>query len=279
MNLVGKIFTVLICLFCVVLMAMSMVVYATHKNWNEKAASLDKTVQQERKNKAELDGQLTQLRNDIATEKKLLNDSLAALTTEATTLKNERAGQEKRLTELDTKQRDAVAKMGVAQERFAAQKAQLDQVEKQLRAAEQARDTSFVETVKKTDELHQVVAEVNNLQKLNKGIVDDLRKYRTAVERRGVKVDAPDVAPPVDGRIMVVSGAGGGLMEVSVGGDQGLSAGHKLEVYRVGAAGPQYLGRVEVVSTTPHNAAVKILPDFQKGPMQKGDNVTNSFNK
>jgi hypothetical protein len=50
-------------------------------------------------------------------------------------------------------------------------------------------------------------------------------------------------------------------------------------VSRVGAAGPQYLGMVEVVSTTPHNAAVKVLPNFQKGAMQKGDNVTNSFNK
>ncbi len=273
MNLVGKIFTVLICLFCVVLMAMSMVVYATHTKWNEKAIALDKTVQQVRAEKTEAEPQLTQLKEDIATQKKLLTDSAAALTTEKTKLEADVKRQRDELTALDAKQRDAVAKMEAAQQKYAKEKAREEQLEKQLREAEQARDVAFNDTAKKTDELHEMAAQLALLKKTNSTLAADIAKYKKAAERVGVNLAAAEMTPPVDSRITKTTTSGTGLMEIGVGSDQGLAPGHKLEVYR----GADYLGRVEVVTTAPHTAAVKAVQGFQVGAMKVGDNVTNKL--
>jgi len=70
-------------------------------------------------------------------------------------------------------------------------------------------------------------------------------------------------------------GGAGGLIEISVGSDAGLHKGHRLEVYRTGASGSTYLGRVEVVEAVPDRAVCKIVPEFQKGAIQKGDHVAS----
>jgi hypothetical protein len=273
MNLVGKIFTVLICLFCVVLMALSMVVYATHTKWNEKAIDLDKKVQQARAEKTEAQRQNEVLQADLNTQKKLLTDSVAALSTEKTKLEADVKRQRDELTALDAKQRDAVAKMEAAQQQYAKSKARQEQIEKQLREAQQVRDNSFNETAKRTDELHQLAAELALLKKTNTTLAADIAKYRKAAERVGVNLNAAEMTPPVYSHITKTSEGVTGLMEIDNGSDQGLVAGHKLEVYR----GADYLGRVEVVSTTPHTAAVRPVQGFQVGAMKKGDNVTNKL--
>ena len=66
-----------------------------------------------------------------------------------------------------------------------------------------------------------------------------------------------------------------GLIEISLGTDDGLLKGHTLEVYR--KDGSAYLGRVEVTATQPDKAACKILPQFRQGPIQGGDRVTSKL--
>ncbi len=58
-------------------------------------------------------------------------------------------------------------------------------------------------------------------------------------------------------------------IELSLGGDDGIQAGHELDVYR----NDQYLGRVRVVSIKPDKAVAVILRDFVRGPIQRGDRV------
>ena len=61
---------------------------------------------------------------------------------------------------------------------------------------------------------------------------------------------------------------------VSVGRDDGLRAGHKLEVYR----GGQYLGRIEIKSIKDDQAIGQILASFRKGFIQAGDKVAAKIN-
>jgi hypothetical protein len=64
-----------------------------------------------------------------------------------------------------------------------------------------------------------------------------------------------------------------GLVEISLGADSGLRKGHKLEVFR----GPTYVGRVEVLETTPDRAVCKSDPAFQKSNLQKGDRIKSKL--
>jgi hypothetical protein len=80
--------------------------------------------------------------------------------------------------------------------------------------------------------------------------------------------------PPEDvsGRIKSVSPDG--LVEITIGSDQGLLKGHTLEVFRNGTR-PQYLGVLKIVEVTPH-AAVGLLmtPQFRK-LVQPNDQVAS----
>ena len=62
-------------------------------------------------------------------------------------------------------------------------------------------------------------------------------------------------------------------MEISIGADDGLLKGHKMEVVRMGGGASVYVGRIEVMRTTPDRAVCRVIPDMLKSPIQRGDRV------
>jgi hypothetical protein len=63
------------------------------------------------------------------------------------------------------------------------------------------------------------------------------------------------------------------LLEISIGADDGLKKGHTLEIYRSNS----YLGRVQVMETWPDRAVVKIIPEYRKVIIKKGDRVATKL--
>lgn len=59
------------------------------------------------------------------------------------------------------------------------------------------------------------------------------------------------------------------MVELSLGSNDGLRATHQLDAYR----GQDYLGRVEVLSTSTDRAVAMILMSYQRGTIQPGDDV------
>ena len=86
-----------------------------------------------------------------------------------------------------------------------------------------------------------------------------------------VRTDVDRIPPNVKGVVVTVGEKN--LIEISVGGDDGILVGHKLDVYREGA----YLGKVIVLKTSPDRAVAEIIPDFKRGTIRKGDRVATKF--
>ena len=75
---------------------------------------------------------------------------------------------------------------------------------------------------------------------------------------------------PSDGIVSAVRRKGATqLIEVTIGADDGLQAGHTVEVFR----GSKYLGRAEIISTSPDRAIGKLDRRFLRGQIQEGDRV------
>ena len=72
---------------------------------------------------------------------------------------------------------------------------------------------------------------------------------------------------------MVVNVGDKDLVEISIGDDDGILVGHQLDVYRDDV----YLGKVVVVKTSPDRAVAKIIPEYKKGTIRKGDSVTTKL--
>jgi len=95
----------------------------------------------------------------------------------------------------------------------------------------------------------------------------------TAVMReKGIDpaTDPGSVVPTVEGVVSKIERkAGGQMVEVTIGADDGLKAGNTLEVSR----GAKYLGRVEIIQTSPDKSVGRVDRKFQQGQIQEGDRV------
>ena len=86
-----------------------------------------------------------------------------------------------------------------------------------------------------------------------------------------VRTDVDQIPPNVNGEVIEVGEKD--LVEISVGGDDGILVGHTLDVYREGV----YLGKVVVLKTSDDRAVAKIIPNIQKGTIRKGDRVATKL--
>ena len=76
-----------------------------------------------------------------------------------------------------------------------------------------------------------------------------------------------DRVPNVEGQVLAVAS---GTIEVSLGSDDGLQIDHVLEVYLQG----EYVGRAVVTSVRPDRAVARIVKEYARGIVQRGDRVT-----
>jgi hypothetical protein len=176
------------------------------------------------------------------------------------------------------RERKAVEAMTATQNAAANLIAERDQLRKDVLVARNEREDAFKKSVELTDELHQSANELRTLKDKSVTLGQDIAKYNELKRLLNIaNVDAflQKTPPDVKGRVLTVDGTG--LVEISLGVDDGLQKGHRLEVYRTGASGATYLGKVEVVEAVPERAVCKIVREFQKGTVQKGDHVASKL--
>lgn len=288
MNLVGKILTFVILIMSIVFMSFVMAVYATHTNWRDAVMNTQATpdkplgykpqLEQAKAKNAALSDQLDKLKKEIDAEKAAKVQQLGKLETENQELKKQCDRQKDDLAKLDEQLRGAVAAMEATQKNATTLRAEVDGLRDEIRTVQKDREEQFQKVVKLTDELHQSVNELKLVQERNKTLAADYAKAVEVLRRFSLEAD-PDkysgVPPEVKGEVLAVSGTGS--LEISVGSDDGLIKGHKLEVYRTAQGTSTYLGRIEVTAVEPDKAVCKILPAFQKGQIQVGDHVASKL--
>ena len=95
---------------------------------------------------------------------------------------------------------------------------------------------------------------------------------KTVMDANGIdpNTDPSGVVPTVDGLVSQVRrSAGAQFVEVTIGADDGLKPGNTVEVFR----GSKYLGRLEIVTTSPDKSVGQVDRRFQQGQIQEGDRV------
>jgi hypothetical protein len=242
-------------------------VYSNQKNWKEKADQLQTQLTQAQAQGQELQAQIDNLNKNIDNEKAEKVKRVAALETERENLRREYLEREQAHAGLVEQNRQLIAQTEAVQNNMKGITDELTKLRGTLATIQQEKEQNFGELVKITDQLHQAQVQlVDQAKHLTKLLdVNDINPH-----------DPVDGQPPkVDGLVTAVSGQG--LIEISLGSDDGLRNGHKLEVYRASPTNSKYLGRIEVITTEPDRAVAKILPEFRKGAIQKEDRVATRF--
>jgi len=291
MNLVGKIFVVLIFVMSLVFMSFAVAVYATHRNWREvvllpreqvvpgKEIGLKFQLDEAKVKNDGFKNELDKVTRERDAEKNARIDAVAKLENELKVRTKERNDRDRDLAALVQSERNAVALAKTAVDEAARKAKESAGLRTDVLQAQKDRDANFTEVQRLLDELNQAVNDRVQLQNRLTTLAQDLAKAKEALryydinENSDYKAKAP---PRVDGVILSTPGAG--LVEISLGSDDGLRKGHQLEVYRISGGASTYVGRIEVVKTAPNLSVCKLAPNFpQNSNIMKGDRVASKI--
>jgi len=272
MNLLGKIFAMAILVLSVMFMTLALAVYATHKNWKEEADKLNSqlsTANAQLQLKIE---EFNRLESQARGEKESATQQLAKLETERKNLVDRNAVIQAELDQLRAERRDATAAVAATQDNNRRLAEEVTGLRQDIRTNEQARDVAFATTLKATEELHQTKGVLDNTVERNRQLTEQVSGMTSVMDAKGIDPNTPPdaVTPTVDGLVSRVKQvAGAQLVEVTIGADDGLKQGNTVEVYR----GDRYLGRLDILKTSPDRAVGRVDRRFQQGAIQEGDRV------
>jgi small-conductance mechanosensitive channel len=283
MNLIGKIFTVLIFVMSVTFMAFTVMSYATRKNWRLVADNPTPTLEQphgglsqqladERKLNQKLQDDNEKANRALASQETEDRQVRADLETENARLNKEKEEHERVIAEKTRDAENAIAALKAEHETLARLREEAETLRGEIKKAHEERDASFKQVVTLTDQLNSAANDRTRLTERNVQLAADYAKAVEALRYNKIdwKGDYKSKQPPAGTQGIVLAVPEQNLVEISIGADDGLRKGHKLEVMRAGGA---YVGRIEVQQTTPDRAVCRVIPDMLRSPLQRGDRV------
>jgi hypothetical protein len=282
MNLVGKIFIVLIFVMSILFMGFTVAVYATHTNWRNLVmdeGGLNSQLDNAKKELERVQGQLTTTQEAVAAEKTGLQIRLSQAETAKSLLTKERDQQTQIITQLTDDLREATAAMENTHKTLAGMRQEVATLRARVSTAEGETEAALRNLIAATDDANIKAQQMLTLQKQMVEGLAQLDELKEVTRIHNLNPDpAAHVGTPTKGVPGLVSAVRpGGIVEITLGSDDGLRQGHRLDVYRTGGGVSMYLGKIEVMKTDPDVAACKVLPEFRKGNIQANDRVSTGL--
>lgn len=288
MTLLGRIFTILNFFMALVFLgfafsAMSLIKdpktkrswFEVAEDWRKQTASLENDLRAR-------EDKIRQLENDL---KKISQDREQKLQEKDKLLQQERdarAQAEKRADDVENKFKES-------QVRLQQLTAELDTRQKELVALNERLTRTIAEVQERLRETeHERVRRVEMEQRLNvtsdrlKQLQDEVSRLQRELDRERTQALAVEPKagivsprpPQIDVRGQILKLGNNGLVEISIGSDEGLMKNHTLEVFRLSPTAT-YVGRVVVLEVEPHRAVAQFVNREDANKVRVGDQVAS----
>jgi hypothetical protein len=254
-----------------------MAVYAMHKNWKQAADNLNTQLTQLKTEKASLESAHRLRVEDLEREATAATQRAVTLEQEKVALDTSNKQQQAELDTLRQNQRDHIAAVASTQAINQTLAGEVGDLRSKIREEQQKRDRVFKQALDATEQLHQAAGEYNAARERSEQLTKQVSGMTTVMREQGIDpaTDPNGVVPNVQGVVTQFQRKNGTqLVEVSIGADDGLKMGNTLEVSR----GTRYLGRVEIIETSPDKSVGRVDRRFQQGQIQEGDRVATRLN-
>ena len=277
MNLLGRLLIVLIFMGSIMLASFSVVLYATHTNWRDRAEKLQQDLQKKEKDFNDLRKQREDMEAALKLEMQRQADRVTELATSVSQLSQDNEEAKTNLAKLEGERREALAESQTSHETAERLRIRLDGVSKALLDSQNEWVSMKTDLVKKGDEAHGLAIQLANYQSTATQLAQDYQKAMEVLRIHGLVPDpsAYAVKPPAGTQGAVTEVRPGGNVEISIGSDSGLMKGHQLDVVRNREGRSSYIGKIEITNTAPDRAVAKVMPEFRRGVVQTGDEVMN----
>lgn len=272
MNLMGKIFTLLIFFMSITFLVLAVMVGASHRNWKETAAA--------NKDKAALAAaRLEQTRatsNEFVRKLNAVQVSsqqqfaylFSALNINKTRLEKEATAN----SALDSANSKLLAKNELDTQLLKDQEAEIARLKASNKSLIEDVATQREAVVSLTTQTYDLRGQVQALEESSQELSGLLAKKTRVMKAVGVNdTDLTDHIPKqLEGLVTKRSDA---YIAVSLGTDDGLRVGHSLDVYRA----DRYVGRATVTRADHNISAARLLPEYERTLVREGDYVTTKF--
>jgi|688.fasta_scaffold16291_5 hypothetical protein len=281
MNIIGKIFVFAVFVMSLVFMSFAVAIYSSHTNWERevnrkpeevKGAEqpglkyrLEQAENERKKLKQEIDVLVSKVAESEAARDQVVAKLQTALTEKDGELVELRKGKDER----EKIQQEAIAKLDAAEADLKKTVEEVAALREQVRQQQTKVDQEVGRAADIARKLHETQSFLEIANERKEQLEKQVANARLLLKQQGLTIDAlpRDRVPTLDGDVLAVAD---NAIEVSLGGDEGLQAGHTLEVYRAG----QYVGRAVVKTVKPDRAVAVIQPEYSRGTVQRGDKVT-----
>lgn len=271
MSIIGKIFVFAVLIMSVVFMSFAIAIFSSHTNWQAESKRLQEQLTKVTEERQQKEAAITKLNEDIAASVAARDKVVAALHAALAEKSSELADlQKKRDVQLSKLDQDIAELTRAKQERDAAEK-KIAELRKEIADLQEDLKGMVNRGANLAAKLHQAESELAMASERKEQLEKQVMDARLVLQQNGLSLERPrNVIPVVDGIVTAVSD---NLVEVSIGSDDGLQKGHELEVFRA----DQYLGRLRVVSVTPDRAVVRVIKEYARGIVQRGDRVATKL--
>ena len=276
MNLLGRLFIVLIFIGSVMFMAMSITLYATHKNWRTESVRLQGLLNDRTQELAELRRQKEAMESALQLEIASQANRNVALATRVRQLSQDNEEAREGLADLRRQLDEQVATVASVSNETEWLRVRLDEESAKLLVSQREWVAMSTEYLKKMDEAHGLAIQVANYQTVSSQLAKDYRDAVEVLRRFGVASDLSLYAsqPPAGVRGTITEVRPGGVVEISIGSDSGIVKGHHLDVVRNRNGRSSYIGKIEITNVVADRAVARVMPEFRRGVVQRDDEVT-----
>lgn len=272
MNFLGKVFVVSLAVMSFVFMGLAMAVYSTHHDWKTKATTVKQQLDAEKARNAQLERESNSLESQLRAEKDSALQQVRKLESEAVRLAEDNAAKQRQNDELNAKERQSVAAVAATVESSNKLTSEIGDLRVALSESRLQTDKSFDTALKATEQLQVLRNELETATERTRELVADTGRMTQILEAEGMDPNAPldGVTPRVDGFVSRTQRRSGvQFVEISIGGDDGLSVGDIVQVFR----DTKYKGRLEILKTAPDRSVGRVDTRYQQGPILEGDRV------
>jgi hypothetical protein len=270
MNLIGKIFIVIIVVMAVLFMGLSMAVYSAHKNWPQEVSDTKARLAQVEAELARETNRYQRLESQLQAEIDTANQQVRKLEAERELLAQRNDAIQEEVNKLRAERAEATSMVASTQQNNARLADENTGLRDEIRVNQEARDVAFNKVNETTEQLHDTSIKLDAAVERNRQLVEQNGRYVTVIRNSGIDPNADLPKPMLDGFVSAIQKRPGStLIEITLGADDGIKPGHTVEVYRDN----KYLGRAQILKTAPDRSVGRIDAQLQKGQVLEGDRV------
>ncbi|MDR0706157.1 MAG: hypothetical protein LBF88_14380 [Planctomycetaceae bacterium] len=275
MNLIGRMFIVLIFIMSIMFMAFSVAIYATHTNWKKRTEDLSALLKESETQKKQLADSRDNMVREFNEELSKRRAVIANLETKVEEISKENKQYKEELTQLNEVKEQGIASVKLSHESMQSLRAEVDGLRKDLRKAQEDWAKLNTELVAKTDEAHDLALQLTNYRSTGEQLLQDYRDAVDVLKKHGL-VPRPELytgIPPQGIQGVVTEVRPNGWIEISIGKDSGLVRGQELDVVRHIDGRSSYIGKIKIDRTEADRSVATIMREFRRGTVQRGDSV------